>query len=387
MSDEVWKQVREEFTFGVKDVWASTLGQIRIGDKRIVANKGIKGKAGMYRSFRLNNHSAYIHRLVFFAHSTLPIETLQNGRVIFKNISDMIDEEGCYRNWYSDLLFEESKINFKNIEKLIKTEEADHLMYGTAKFGVWTDLMLKEKGKLTASKVEGYQICLLNNDEYPCVVKNTKRNLIVKYHFHTGHDGYISLHHNNKNISYKLSHVMLASAFPTQEVNETVDHIDDDSNNHNILNLQWLSSSDNAIKGQIAQPPREKNTQPLLLEGEEWKKLPINDYTREHYEVSNMGRVKKSHSIVVGSRLRGKKYRFTTVALGLGEYKKYYIHQLVCITFIGPIGMDQIVLHDDSIPVNSDGTYRNWASDLRLGSKKDNNMEYHAEKRNQLILG
>jgi len=115
--------------------------------------------------------------------------------------------------------------------------------------------------------------------------------------------------------------------------------------------------------------------------------ITINDYTTEHYEVSNKGRIKKTHSIVIGSRLRGKKYRFTTIGTALGVYKKYYIHQLVCITFVGQIGEDQIVLHDDSVPLNSDGTYRNWACDLRLGSRKDNNLEYHSEKRNQLISG
>lgn len=385
MSDEVWKQVPDEFTFGVNDVWASTHGKIRIGTRILQGNKGPKGNSGFYRTTSLNKHTVYFHRLIFYTHSTLPIETLQNGRVIFKNSTDITDEEGYYRNWYSDLLFEESKNDFKSIEKLIKNEEAVHPVYGPVKFGVWMDLMLKVKDKLTSAKAEGYQICLLNNDEYPCVIKNTKRNLIVKYHFHTGHDGYVSIHYDDKNKSYLLSHILLASAFPTQSVNETADHIDSNANNHNILNLQWLSSSDNAIKGQIALPPREKNIQPLLLEAEEWKKLPINDYTREHYEVSNKGRVKKSHSIVVGSRLRGKKYRFTTVGLELGTYKKYYIHQLVCMTFIGPIGDDQIVLHDDKVPLNEDGTYRNWACDLRLGSKKDNNLEYHSEKRNQLI--
>lgn len=384
MSDGDWKLVPEEFTFGVKDVWASTLGKIKINDRLIHGNKGSKGNSGFYRTNQLNKHTIYFHRLVFYAHSSLPIETLQNGRVIFKNMSDITDEEGFYRNWYSDLLFEEGKINFKNIEKLIKHEELIHPIYGLVKFGIWVDLYLKEKEKISSVKAEGYQICFLNNDEYPCIIKNTKRNLIVKYHFHGGHDGYASINYNNVNKSYLLSHILLASAFPTQSVNQTADHIDDNSNNHNILNLQWLSSSDNAIKGQIVQPVREKSTQPDLLEGEEWKKIPINDYTAEHYEVSNKGRVRKSHSIVIGSRLRGKKYRFTTIGTAIGVYRKYYIHQLVCITFVGQIGDDQIVLHDDSVPLNSDGTYRNWACDLRLGSRKDNNLEYHSEKRNTL---
>ena len=154
---EVWNDVPEEFTFGLDDVWASNMGRIRINGRIIQGNKGPKGNSGFYRTTQLNKHTTYFHRLVFYAHSTLPIETLQNGRVIFKNIPNITDEQGFYRNWFSDLLFEEGKINFKNIEKLIKNEEADHLMYGNVKFGVWMDLRLKEKGELTSAKVEGYQ--------------------------------------------------------------------------------------------------------------------------------------------------------------------------------------------------------------------------------------
>jgi hypothetical protein len=57
----------------------------------------------------------------------------------------------------------------------------------------------------------------------------------------------------------------------------------------------------------------------------------------------------------------------------------------VYMTFHGQIPDGTIILHDDTAPLHTDGTYRNWAVDLRAGSKRDNNLEYHSEKRNVLI--
>ena len=73
---------------------------------------------------------------------------------------------------------------------------------------------------------------------------NKSRNLVVKYHFHDNHDPYISLKYNGKNKNYSLAYIMLASVFPTINPMETVDHIDDNSKNHNITNLCWMSLAD-----------------------------------------------------------------------------------------------------------------------------------------------
>ena len=48
------------------------------------------------------------------------------------------------------------------------------------------------------------------------------------------------------------------------------------------------------------------------------------------------------------------------------------------ITFKGPIKEGHIILHDDSVPLNPDGTYKNHLSHLRLGSRSDNMIERYS---------
>jgi hypothetical protein len=380
MTDELWKPVPLEFTFGVENVYASNLGRVKIKDSLIIPNKGPKGRCGFYKVLALNRRSAYFHRLVFYAHSDLPISEKQNGRVIFRNGDDITDECGYYKCRFQDLLFEPSKINFNVLAATIREKDAEHPCYGAFKFGVWLPLCTLAKAEKTVTPSSIYEICLLDNPKYPCVVRNKVRNQFVKYHFHKDLDGYVSLNHNKKNINYQLTHIMLASTFPTTTPLASADHIDDDSNNHCILNLQWLSLTDNSKKGQAALPTKEKIEEPALLDGEEWRPLPINDYTKERYQVSNFARIKKMHSISRGSPIRGRKYRQTSVAVAVNTYTKYYMHQLVYITFLGSIPENMIILHDDTAPL-LDGRYRNWFCDLRLGSKKENNKEHHLAKR------
>ena len=386
MSELIWKQVPPPLVYGYENVYASTKGDVTINGFPIIGTKGAYGKYGRYRIANLNGKTLYFHRLIYFAHSDKTVEELKAGRVIFKNTTDassIITDEGIYRCWFEDLMFEPS--TFITTENIIThTECVEHSVYGSIELGIWMPVYSFDKVKRIAIKSTLYEICFLNNTETPCLIRNKARNSLVKYHFHDNHDGYVSLKHADKTLSYLLSHIMLASAFPTIPLLKTVDHIDDNPKNHYLLNLQWLSTADNSRKGQpLSQKTCVKPKEVLLIEGEIWKPLPINERTLTDYCVSNRGRVKrnKTNTIISGCRLRGKKYMYCTITTATNVHTKYYIHHLVYITFHGPIPDTLIILHDDSAPLTEEGVYRNWAEDLRSGSKRENNIEHHEARR------
>lgn len=380
-----WKQVPPALVHDHPNVWATASGDVRINDKIIKGSKGAKGKYGYYPTTRMNKTTIYFHRLVYFAHSGKTVEELKTGRVIFRNVPEgksIITEDGLYRCWLEDLMFEPSKATVSD-DIIIHIETLEHPVYGPIEFGVWKPLYTFNKIIREPVKSELYEICLLNNSENPCLIRNKLRNKSVKYHFHEGLDGYLTLNHAHTNTTYLLTHIMLASAFPSIPLLKTSDHIDDNPKNHCILNLQWLSLSDNSRKGQvlIAKPREKKET--TIITDEEWKPLPLNDRTRVDYSVSNRGRVRrnKTNTIMTGSRLRGKKYSYCTVTMDKNIHTKYYIHHLVYLTFHGPIPDGKIILHDDDAQLTEDGVYRNWAEDLRAGNKGENNKEHHVARR------
>jgi len=384
-SPSLWKQVPPELVLNHPTVWATVSGDVRINDKIIRGNKGARGKYGIYPITKINKKTIYIHRLVYFAHSGKSVEELKKGRVIFRNVPEgksIITEDGFYRCWYEDLMFEPSKATVPE-DIITHTETLEHPVYGLVEFGVWKPLYTFNKVIREPVKSEIYEICLVNNSETPCLVRNKLRNKSVKYHFHDGHDGYIVLKHGDKCLSYLLTHIMLVSAFPSIPLLKTSDHIDDNPKNHCILNLQWLTKSDNSRKGQILTAVPRVKKDVVAMTDEEWKPLPINDRTRSDYSVSNRGRVRrnKTNTIMAGSRLRGKKYSYCTVTTDTNVHEKYYIHHLVYMTFHGPIPNGKIILHDDTVPLTEDGIYRNWAEDLRAGNKCENGKEHHSTKR------
>lgn len=224
-------------------IFASKDGQIKIDDKLINGCKSNKGANGYYRIFAFKNKKYYIHKLVFYAHSELTIEQLKNGRVIFKNFNqDMIDENHIYKCRFEDLLFEPFKIIKK--ESTEESVETIHPVYGKFKYNEWYDCYCSKL------KFIDYQIMPINNTTQSCIIKNVKTNKILCTKSNDNHDPSINIVHNKKSYGLLLSHLLLNSVFPDIKTNETVDHIDDDPLNNNILNLQWMSLKENSKKGQ-----------------------------------------------------------------------------------------------------------------------------------------
>lgn len=103
---------------------------------------------------------------------------------------------------------------------------------------------------------------------------------------------------------------------------------------------------------------------------EEWKQHPFN----KKCSVSTHGRVKNAH----GDISQQKKMRYG------GKYKQVgfnksntYVHKLVWETWVGKIPKHLDIMHDDTAPLNPDGTYRNWLCDLSLGTRSENMKSFH----------
>ena len=139
--EEIWKPVPTEFTYG-EDVLASNYGNIIYRGDLTIGSLGSLGKSGYYSSINIKGHTVYFHRLVFYAHSDLPVHILKQGRVIFKNKPNIIDSDGCYRNWYEDLLFEKGQNDFLSLLDTVSEKEGTHPIYGAFTYGKWIPLRI-----------------------------------------------------------------------------------------------------------------------------------------------------------------------------------------------------------------------------------------------------
>lgn len=105
-------------------------------------------------------------------------------------------------------------------------------------------------------------------------------------------------------------------------------------------------------------------------------------WTKFHtYQVSDKGRVKNKYGLILrGCSVRGKKYSSVLLTINEKEQRLYF-HQIVWMAFNGDIPDGLEILHDDSAPLLN-GVYRNWLIDLSLGTRSENMIKYHAQKRN-----
>ena len=155
----------------------------------------------------------------------------------------MIDENKLYKNRCEDLLFEPFKIIKKECTEEIV--EMTHPIYGKFHYNKWYDCISKD------IKFTSYQIMPLNKSIESCTIKNININKILCTKSNNDYDPSINLVNDKKSHGILLSHLLLNSVFPDIKINESVDHIDDNPLNHNIVNLQWMSISENSKKGQV----------------------------------------------------------------------------------------------------------------------------------------
>jgi len=384
--------------YGIDRLWASRHGQIRSGTRLLSGTKGSKGKAGCYKTCAISGHTLYFHRLVYFAHSGKSAKELLAGSVIFREVADpvaILDENGCYRSWFEDIVFIPSPHSVRDTMIPPDVETAEHPKYGTVHFNEWRMLYTLPRGESRMPvKSELYEICLLNNPTLPCVIRNKKRGVIMNLRTNNGCDPAIGLKpsESETTINFQVAHILLASAFPTLTALYTADHIDDDPKNNCVLNLQWMTISENCSKAQAKTAEkrraattagRQKKTLCVDLPDEIWKPLAITDYSAETYLISNRARIKnKASGLMLSSKpVRGRKYTCHTIAIEKGTYKTHNTHYLVYRSFHGevPKGMD--ILHNDFAPLTAEGKYRNWPEDFSLGKRSTNMADFHTARR------
>lgn len=248
--------------------------------------------------------------------------------------------------------------------------------------------------------------------------------------------------------SIRVYHLGLMSFFPHIKPLETIDHIDECRNNHHISNLQWLSNRDNAIKSNRLRPRKRKiddthryiqqrsPTSGIVLQeftpielknenfslaavkkcmagvveqysnfhwtiksnddlpDEEWKTsdalknrlagkkpggTPIPDQTIDRIRVSNRGRILHAN----GRKSFGCKLLYSIYRRAFSVYMHILVWDVWGDRKRSP---GEYILHDDSQPRDSQGCVSNDIRFLRLGTQRENMIEWHTQKRRQQSL-
>jgi hypothetical protein len=114
------------------------------------------------------------------------------------------------------------------------------------------------------------------------------------------------------------------------------------------------------------------------LEIEDWRELPDKCFGGNiKVYISSLGRAKDQYG----------KYYMLYQPRDQPKYRRLHIngihipiHRAVWYAFIGDIPNNLVVMHDDTAPLNEDGSYRNYLIDLSLGTQSENMISYHKHK-------
>lgn len=395
---ELWKQVPLQLTHGL-DIEASTQGNLRYTktQKPVATHKGSYNARGYYKACNLKGKTTYVYNLVYWAHTAIPIEELRKYKVGFRNtLTEGAIVDGVLACRYEDLVLIPRKKDYN----LVVPEESIgiHPIYGEFKYGFWYTLHFPARNKernLIACPI--YELCVLDRKDISCMIRNRETSKVLEPETNKKTDpSYCISPEKGKPTKYKIVHFLLASVFPKVKADQTADHIDENPHNHHISNIQWMSMTKNAKGGQAkAVEIRKKNAatrkaEPTMLDGEIWKPLTLTDHTATLYQVSNMGRFRNTEGITRGTQAREACYRTVSVTLSPGVHVKKYVHKLVYQLFCTDtpnieITDDLVIKHKDTVDGSTylPGTkiYRNYACDLTLGTKSENNCEFHANRR------
>lgn len=305
-----------------------------------------------------------------------------------------------------------------------------HPLYGNYTVNEWITLYGHKKSD-DIEILDKYKILLSDDKETPHRIKGQRNELNEKY-------GKVTISQEfKKPVGYTTLHLVLASAFPNIKPMETIDHINDDYTDNRVENLQWMSWSDNARKGQRTtvlktnknngrngkhiQMIKDNMRLNTFKSVENAAKYLIDNYCKNNpkqktvaskitrnlsdanklaygftfrviqpeiieneiwkryddkYSVSNKGRVMGCYNNIMTPNKNRNGSKYSSVYI---NYKRIYIHQIVWKTFNGEIGDGLEILHDDKASLLENGAYRNWLEDLKLGTRTENMIEFHSK--------
>lgn len=227
----------------------------------------------------------------------------------------------------------------------------------------------------------------------------------------------------------------------SDETVPTVDHVDGNRNNNHVTNLEFVTNTENIQRSHRMKPVRHriaiaKPIHQMSLEtgaiirtfpsanaaakaiganvgflsncasnrtptayGFRWKYEEQPDLQGEVW-TTNQALIacltKKLFSATSASRIRvSNKGRVLTAAgiktFGSIEHKQYRnfggmaVHRMVYLGHHGEIPEGLFVLHNDSIPKDAEGCVSNAIEHLRLGTLRENQLEYHAAKKKRRL--
>jgi hypothetical protein len=449
--EEIWRDVPIELTANVDlDIQVSNLGNVRhkttLNKKNKLGNF-TRNSEGSYPYLQELGTIFYVHRLVYGAFNLDILDDVINGTVKYKKNAEK-DENDVFLAKLKDLVLR--KKTYTKLSNAVSidspSQKGNHPKYG--EFYYFKPYLVKAHSYDRTKKEScitdyDYSLILTLDKKLPCKIFNNRNKKEIRIGYSKEYDPVVSFSKTGcKSKNYLLTHVMLATVFPDIPTKYTVDHVseEDDSTDHSIINLQWMTMSENSKKAQekalknknkmgkkivaidkknneithnfisiveatkfIMDNGRSKgnsNTtcgkiraavdKPKLsaygyiwksqeyytIGGEEWKTINFEDGYSA--EVSNKGRYKNSYGVISrGGLIRGRKYRRVGVVIKTNISQKFYIHQLVWMAFVGALPEDgKVILHDDNAPLDEEGAYRNWLCDLRIGTKSEN-MEEH----------
>lgn len=225
---------------------------------------------------------------------------------------------------------------------------------------------------------------------------------------------------NGKKKSY-LRHRLVADTFiDNNEKKPTVDHVDRNRSNNNVLNLRWATRSEQNANQRPQQPLSNKNVKTIIqydlvsgdtiktwksmaeaaheigisspsisdtcrgkgksAKGFGWKYAEIDTIPDEiwlaiegfsNYSISNLGRLKRINGkIIAGGKSLG--YLITELIDDKNVATRLLIHRIVCATFNGPAPEGKnLVNHRDGNKLN------NHASNLEWVSASENTQHAH----------
>lgn len=397
MTEEIWKEVPQNILKIETKIAISNKGNIKFTETgeslSIINGFGSKNSHGKYPTVKINNKIFYLHQLVYLSFHPEILDKQIKGQIMYKPFKDyMLKDNGFLRTYLEDLIFiKKTGLDDKKLVDNEKIKKCVHPKYGDFTYGIWYQVFAhrydRKDKKSIKEKYENYQLMFLDNNDIPCIIRSNYKNGNKSISITGKTDLFVGLSKNKQNKKFLLSHVLLPTAFPDIDTKYTVDHIDDNPKNNNVVNLQWMSQSENAKKGQakscltrrigtgvkildlsyniikefksineavdyireLKQLKSEPKTNWTKIKraienfdkggtayGFKWQKIEMedNEFPSEeiwkkvdigisNYEVSNFGRIKKCYSTNKGTKIRGRKYRTVDIVLERLENKKY----------------------------------------------------------------
>ena len=108
-----------------------------------------------------------------------------------------------------------------------------------------------------------------------------------------------------------------------------------------------------------------------------WKTVPHYLYPDQDegiYEVSSRSHFRGPCGYQYPRLIRDTKYKLVYMN------KNHLLHRVIYQTFKGKIPENYDLTNDDTAPLESDGSYRNWLEDLGIAIRSDNMKEHHENK-------